>query len=300
LLLEFSLLIYSVNAQGTHMKYNKLTPQEERVILYKGTERPFSGKYYDFDGKGTYTCKRCGAVLFRSEDKFDAHCGWPSFDEALPDAVLRQPDADGRRTEILCAHCGAHLGHVFKGEQFTAKDTRYCVNSVSLNFHPALAVKSETAVFAGGCFWGVEYYMKKAPGVLFTRVGYTGGQAKKPTYRQVCNGETGHFEAVEIKFDPSKTSYEELAKLFFEIHDPTQAGRQGPDVGYQYRSAVFYKNEMQKKIAENLITRLKSKGYAVKTLLLPAKTFWEAEADHQDYYEHKGTQPYCHIRTKRF
>jgi len=289
--------------ESKNMGYNELTPFEEYVIINKGTEKPFSGKYENFFEEGTYTCKRCGAQLYKSEDKFDAHCGWPSFDDEIDGAVKRVPDADGRRTEIICANCGAHLGHVFEGEGFTNKDTRHCVNSVSLNFKSnaqKVEMIKEKAIFAGGCFWGVEYYMEKHPGVISVVSGYTGGTVKNPSYEEVCSGKTGHIEAVEIEYDPSKTSYEDLAKLFFEIHDPTQVNMQGPDIGEQYRSEIFYLNEEQKQIAEKLIKQLEDKGYKIATKLEKAGEFYKAENYHQDYYERKGSLPYCHGYTKRF
>jgi len=283
------------------MEFKKLTPDEERVIIHKGTEPPFSGKYESFNEKGVYVCKRCGAPLYNSIDKFDARCGWPSFDDEIRGAIKRGPDSDGQRTEIVCTRCGAHLGHIFFGEGFTAKNTRHCVNSISLDFIPEQNIpKTDTAIFAGGCFWGVEFYMKKAKGVLSTEVGYTGGTKVNPTYEEVCSGTTGHYEAMEIVFDPGKTTFEEIARLFFEIHDPTEWNHQGPDFGEQYRSAVFYLTEEQRKITEKLIGILKKKGYHVVTEIKPAKTFWKAENYHQDYYEHKGDTPYCHGYVKRF
>lgn len=296
-------LIVNVLLMGQTMK-KELTEEEKRVILNKGTEYPFTGKYYDFKGKGTYVCKQCGAPLYRSEDKFDSGCGWPSFDDEIPGAVKRVPDADGRRTEIVCAQCGGHLGHVFMGEGFTPKNTRHCVNSVSMDFVPEgegkKTEKTETAIFAGGCFWGVEHLMQQQPGVLSIEVGYIGGHTKNPTYQEVCSKNTGHAEAVKIIFDPAKVSYTTLAKLFFEIHDPTQTDGQGPDLGDQYRSEIFYTTPRQKEIAEELIRKLKNKGYQVVTQVTPATTFWKAENYHQNYYNKTGKTSYCHRYTPRF
>lgn len=285
------------------MQYNKLTPQEERIIIHKGTEMPWTGELLDNKSAGTYTCKQCDAPLYRSEDKFDSHCGWPSFDDEIEGAVKRVPDSDGMRTEIVCSNCGGHLGHVFLGEKFTEKNTRHCVNSISMNFVPAeekAAMETDTAIFASGCFWGTEYFFSKADGVISTAVGYIGGKVDNPSYKDVCSGTTGHAEATKVIFDPSKTSYEELTKLFFETHDPTQVNRQGPDIGHQYRSGIFYLNAEQKAIAEKLTKTLEDKGYKIATEITKATTFWEAENYHQDYYSNKGGTPYCHAYIKRF
>ena len=278
----------------------KLTAEEERVIVHKGTERPYSGKYNDHFETGIYTCKRCGAELFESSSKFKSGSGWPSFNGQIEGAVKWQKDADGVRTEIVCAKCGGHLGHAFLGEGLTPKNTRYCVNSISMDFVAEEKQQREKAIFASGCFWGTEYYFKGAPGVVSTTVGYTGGHLDNPSYKQVCTDRTGHAEAVEVGYDSSKTSFEELAKLFFETHDFAQHNRQGPDVGTQYRSAIFYLNEQQREVATQLVQELEKKGYDVKTQIVPAKEFWPAEAYHQDYYEKKGATPYCHTYKKVF
>lgn len=291
----------------------KLTPEEKKVILLKATEPAYSGKYYRFNEKGDYICKQCGALLYHSSAKFDSGSGWPSFDEEIPDAVKRKPDPDGHRTEITCAKCGAHLGHLFIGEGLTSKNTRHCVNSISLEFNPKnelskdsqkipakINSQTETAIFAGGCFWGVEYLMKQLPGIISIISGYIGGNTSNPTYEQVCTQPTGHAEAVEITFDPNKVSYETLAKRFFEIHDPEQLNRQGPDDGEQYRSEIFYTTPDQKEIALKLINILKDKGFQIVTKVTPAATFWKAEDYHQNYYEKNQKQPYCHFYSKKF
>jgi peptide methionine sulfoxide reductase msrA/msrB len=300
-----TLLIVTMSTQSfsqEKLSINELSKQESYVIDKKGTEDPFIGKYTDYSGKGTYVCKKCGAALYYSSSKFKSDCGWPSFDDEIKGAVNRYPDPDGIRTEIECANCGAHLGHVFTGERFTAKNVRHCVNSVSLDFVPSQLEPGRygTAIFAGGCFWGVEYFLQKSPGVISVKSGFTGGHVKNPSYKEVCTGRTGHAEAVKIIYDPDKTSYDKLLRLFLEIHDPTQVGGQGPDLGDQYRSEIFYLNEEQKNIADKDISILKGKGLKVVTAVTKASEFYEAEDYHQDYYFRNGKIPYCHAYTKRF
>ncbi len=288
------------------MQLNKLTKEEEYVIIHKGTDAPFTGKYTDEERKGTYICRQCNSPLYTSDSKFHSSCGWPSFDDEIKGAVKRIPDIDGRRVEIVCATCNGHLGHVFTGEGFTDKNTRHCVNSTSMIFieeskaEAKPATKTNRAIFAGGCFWGVEYYFQHAKGVTATTVGYIGGHKDNPTYKEVCNHTTGHIEAMEVVFNPDETNFEELAKLFFEIHDPTQTNGQGPDIGEQYLSVIFYLDDEQLKTSEKLINVLTLKGYKVATQLKKATRFWPAEDYHQQYYEHKGSEPYCHKKVTRF
>lgn len=285
----------------THKKDPSLPIDIIQIIRHQATECPHTGEYNELDALGSYLCRGCGGVLFRSHNKFHASCGWPSFDDAIQGNVLERPDADGQRTEILCQRCLAHLGHIFVGEGLTPKNKRYCVNSKSLDFVPhTQLLDSREIILATGCFWGVQYYLDRLPGVVKTEVGYTGGHTDSPSYEAVCSGSTGHFEATRVLYDPSQLEDAELLKYFFEIHDPTQANGQGPDRGQQYQSAIFYYTEAQKAAAETLMAQLQQQNLRVATQLFPVSIFWPAEDSHQKYYEKHGQEPYCHIHTKRF
>ncbi len=167
-------------------------------------------------------------------------------------------------------------------------------------YHAPADKAIEVGIFACGCFWGTQHQFQKQPGVLNTLVGYTGGNEAFPSYTDVRNHKTHHVEAVIVEFDPEQVSYEDLCKLFFEIHDPAQTDGVGPDLGPQYRSCLFYRNDAQKTIAEGVMQTLRDKGYVVNTLLLPEEPFYIGEAYHQRYYEKTGGEPYCHLRTKKF
>jgi peptide methionine sulfoxide reductase msrA/msrB len=273
-----------------------LTPEQYKVLRQSATERPFTGKYNDHFEPGIYVCGACGTPLFSAETKYDHGSGWPSYTAPVDESHLeyREDRSHGMlRTEVRCAVCGSHLGHVFEdGPPPTGK--HFCINSIALDFRPtSLAEETKksqtgTATFAAGCFWGVEDQFRKTRGVVSTRVGYTGGQTKNPTYREVCSDTTGHAESIEIVFDPSVVSYAELVDQFFGLHDPTQVNRQGPDVGTQYRSAIFYHDEDQKEAALKAIERLNQSGKfdrPIATQILPATEFYEAEDYHQQYYQ---------------
>ncbi len=283
-----------------------LKPEERRILLEKDTERPGCGLLLDNREKGTYVCRLCGLPLFASDAKFHSGTGWPSFFRPLDPAHVRNV-RDGShgmvRTEILCARCGGHLGHVFNdGPPPTG--LRFCLNSASLRFYrdgdelppESRPIPLETAYFAGGCFWGVEDRFQKVAGVVDAVSGYQGGHTPNPTYKQVCTGRTGHAETVRVRYDPRQVTYRQLLEWFFRFHDATQLNRQGPDVGEQYRSAIFAANDDQAREARAYIDELsKQSRYRTRRIVTrvePAGPFYEAEEYHQDYHaRHGGSCP---------
>ena len=283
------------------LKTSSLTPQTKEILINKGTEYCHSGVYNDFTADGTYLCRNCGLALFRSQDKFHSDSGWPSFDREIKDNVREVTDLDKVRTELICAKCRAHLGHIFYGEEYTDLNIRYCINSIALDFiHNNYVTDTEEAVVAAGCFWGVEHLFRKLRGVVKTEAGYTGGTIEGPNYELVCKTNTGHVEAVRVVYDPNIIKYSKIIQYFFEIHDFTQSDGQGGDIGEQYLSKIFYFNEDQHVQATNIIRLLESKGYKVATSPEPAKPFWAAEEYHQGYYDKNGGKPYCHIKGEIF
>ncbi len=260
----------------------RLTPAQYNVVRKGGTERAFTGTLLENKAAGVYTCVACGLPLFSSGAKFESGTGWPSYFKAIAGGNVGETVDNSwgmQRTEITCGRCDGHLGHVFDdGPQPTG--LRYCVNSESIAFTPmddvkkladpavtttAPAQKDAAApssgqakiVFAGGCFWCVEVVFEELDGVIDAVSGYAGGTRETANYRDVCSGKTGHAEAVQIIYDPSKIAYEDLLRVHFATHDPTQLNRQGNDVGPQYRSAIFYANDQEKAIAQAFIDDLR-------------------------------------------
>ena len=313
----------------------KLDPIQYNVTQHEATEPAFRNTYWDNKKPGIYVDVVSGEPLFSSLDKYDSGCGWPSFTKPLAKTEITEKKdfkIGYTRTEVRSKVANSHLGHVFDDGPAQAGGLRYCINSASLRFVPVeemekqgfgeyldpfvkaglvkvgaakpgekaaeKSAKQEIATVAGGCFWGMEEIIRKIPGVIETKVGYTGGTTKNATYKQVCTGKTGHAEAVQIVFDPTILSYEKVLDFFFRMHDPTTLNRQHNDVGTQYRSAIFYHSDAQKQTAERAKELAQKKGgwkQPITTEITPAGEFYSAEDYHQKYLVKNPGGYTCHI-----
>ena len=300
----------------------KLSSEQFSVTQNGGTETPYLNAYWNNHQQGLYVDVVSGEPLFNSLDKFESGTGWPSFTQPAKGAevVEKKDSALGMaRTEVRSKFADSHLGHVFTDGPSDKGGLRYCINSAALQFVPLekmdqsgygqfldpfvkagliKATVRETAILAGGCFWGMEEIIRKIPGVIKTTVGYTGGNTTEPIYEEVCSGDTGHAESIEVVFDSAQLSYEALLDYFFRMHDPTTLNQQHNDRGTQYRSAIFYTSQAQQQTAQRVKMQLEKAGKfnrPITTEISPTKIFYSAEKYHQKYLVKNPGGYTCHV-----
>lgn len=299
---------------------DNLTELQKYVTQHDGTEKAFDNEYWDNKKDGIYVDIISGEPLFSSKDKYDSKTGWPSFTQPISKKEITQRKdrkLGMTRTEIRSKTANSHLGHVFNDGPIEKGGLRYCVNSAAMRFIAKEDLekegyeeylqlfnedtnnntKYEKAILAGGCFWGLEELVRKLDGIIDVKAGYSGGKIKNPIYKLIRTGLTGHAESIEVTFDPNKITYETILRFFFQIHDPTTLNRQGNDIGNQYRSAIFYINDEQKRTALELIKKANDSGVfpgEIVTQVTKAKEFYDAEDHHQDYLQNNPGGYTCH------
>jgi peptide methionine sulfoxide reductase msrA/msrB len=281
-----------------------LTPEQFHVAREKGTERAHSSSMCNLFEAGQYACICCRTVLFDSTEKFQSGTGWPSFTQPVaPNVVAYHGDESHgmMRVEVTCNVCDAHLGHVFPDGP-APSGLRFCINAVSLvkvktdkaEVQNPSTEKEALATFGGGCFWCTEAVFQQLKGVSNVESGYSGGSVLNPTYEQVCGGRTGHAEVIQVTYDPTVISYEDLICIHLATHDPTTLNRQGADHGTQYRSAIFYRTDAEKETAERTVHDLQELlGEPVVTKIEKLDHFYKAETYHQNYFADNAERPYC-------
>lgn len=272
-----------------------LTPEQYRITREKGTERAHSSSLCDLFEPGKYTCIGCGTLLFDSANKYQSGTGWPSFHQPEKDNVIayfKDLSFGMHRVEAVCNTCDAHLGHVFPDGP-EPSGLRYCINAAALK---KIESREKKVTFGGGCFWCTEAIFQQLKGVIQVDSGYSGGNTKNPTYREVCSGLTGHAEVVEVTYDNDQISFEELITIHLTTHNPCTKNQQGADIGTQYRSIVFYRTEEEKEQINNAITNIqKLMDDEIVTEVEPFNAFYKAESNHQDYFASNPNKPYCRV-----